>query len=293
MQIEQVPISVVVMTRNHENFIIDTIKSVYNQDYQGPIQLVIANDASTDSTHEVIQSFFKNNSVPPNFEIQYTNHAENKGMMKNFGWALSQATGKYTAFCEGDDYWTDPQKLSKQVAFLENHPDFTLVFSNTRILSDNQCIHADIDLYELEVSREFSPVEIFERWIIPFNTVMFRNPVDEKFFKRIYDNKSFIFGDIILFLSLAEKGRIFGMKDYTAVYRRHANNFTTDTSVLNNDEKKFHHLKAVIKEFGKPFETALIKTYLKNYAQRLSQRYHKEKKIIPFLKYRWWLKNYR
>ncbi|MCB4234492.1 glycosyltransferase [Kaistella anthropi] len=69
------------------------------------MEFIIANDNSPDATDEVVKKYFLENSVPGNFEIKYTKHETNKGMMPNFVWALEQATGEYIALCEGDDYW--------------------------------------------------------------------------------------------------------------------------------------------------------------------------------------------
>ena len=116
-------ISVVTITYGHEKYITDTLNGVLMQQYDGPVEFIIANDNSPDATDQVVKAYFEQHPVLENFEIKYTRHPVNKGMMPNFIWALEQATGKYIALCEGDDYWTNPLKLQKQVGFLEENPD--------------------------------------------------------------------------------------------------------------------------------------------------------------------------
>lgn len=128
-------VSIVMITYNHENFIIDAIKGVLIQKYNGSVELIIANDNSTDETDQKINDFFETNPAPENFIIKYTKHPKNKGAIPNFVWALQQATGTYVAICEGDDYWTDPLKLQKQVDFLENNQDYSLTFHKIKELT--------------------------------------------------------------------------------------------------------------------------------------------------------------
>lgn len=129
-------VSVVMITYGHENYINDALAGALMQEYNGFIELIIANDNSPDQSDKVINDFFIKNPVPKNFIIRYTKHATNKGAIPNFVWALQQTTGKYIAICEGDDYWTDPFKLQKQVDFLEKNQDFSIVFHKVKELTD-------------------------------------------------------------------------------------------------------------------------------------------------------------
>ena len=121
-------VSVVMITYGHDQFISQAIQGVLMQKCDFDIELIIANDCSPDNTDEVVKQIFK--SHPNSYLINYTKHSENKGMMANFIWALQEAEGKYIALCEGDDYWTDPFKLQKQVCFLEENSNYSAVFHN-------------------------------------------------------------------------------------------------------------------------------------------------------------------
>lgn len=264
MDTATIPVSVVIMTHQHEKFIVQAMEGILMQHYRGPVQLIIANDASPDSTHERIQTFLQQ-KIPPNFTVENTRHPQNLGMMANFAWALSQATGRYTAFCEGDDYWTDPLKLQKQVTFLEANPDYALVFSNTALNAGSAFSRADLDLHLVSEDREYSPVEVFEKWTIPFNTVLYRNSLGPRFYTLISGKTDFLFADIVLFLYLAEQGKLYGMKDFTAVYRRHLGNVTLSDE-CRDERNRLRHFRALIAAFGSRYATPAVKRVLARYA---------------------------
>jgi glycosyltransferase involved in cell wall biosynthesis len=125
-------VSVCVITYNQEKFIEETLNGVLFQKSDFKIELIISNDCSTDNTNNVINDVIK--KYQGEINIRYFNHETNIGMMKNFIFSLEQCNGKYIALCDGDDYWIDENKLQKQVDFLENNPEFSLV--HTEVYGD-------------------------------------------------------------------------------------------------------------------------------------------------------------
>ena len=119
-------VSVSMPTYGQENYILDAIKGVVSQQYDGEIEFIISNDNSPDQTDEIIENYLKNTDIPNNISIKYIKHENNIGAIPNFAWTLQQSSGKYIAICEGDDYWTDPLKLQKQVDFLEENEEYTM-----------------------------------------------------------------------------------------------------------------------------------------------------------------------
>jgi glycosyltransferase involved in cell wall biosynthesis len=119
-------VSVIMITYNQELYIKEAIQGVLVQKIAFDIELIVADDCSTDQTETVVWEII--NTHPQGKIIKYTRHAKNKGMMHNFMWALEQCSGNYIALCEGDDYWTDPYKLQKQVDFLEANLDYVLCY---------------------------------------------------------------------------------------------------------------------------------------------------------------------
>lgn len=123
--VDNILVSVITTTYNHENYIVDNIKGVSNQVTTFKYKHIIVDDCSTDNTGKKIRKFLaKHSKVKLN--VEYFRHEHNKGVFLNFLWSINRAKGKYIAFCEGDDYWTDPYKLQKQVSFLEGNSEYSL-----------------------------------------------------------------------------------------------------------------------------------------------------------------------
>ncbi|MEX1211392.1 MAG: glycosyltransferase [Balneolaceae bacterium] len=117
-------VSVCCITFNHEKFIRDAIESFLMQKTSFPFEIIIHDDASTDGTQEIIKEY---SEVDPRIiPILREDNIKSTGV-HIFPIASQIARGKYIALCEGDDYWIDPLKLEKQVAFLEENKNFTLV----------------------------------------------------------------------------------------------------------------------------------------------------------------------
>lgn len=122
-------VAVVLITYNHEAFIIQSIESVLAQRYDGRIHLVISDDCSTDRTQQLIAETVAR--APRNVIVCPVFRTENVGGFRNLSdaWVAATATGcSYIALLEGDDHWSDPSKLALQVGYLEEHPRATISF---------------------------------------------------------------------------------------------------------------------------------------------------------------------
>jgi glycosyltransferase involved in cell wall biosynthesis len=130
-------VSICCITYNHKQYIQKCIEGFLMQKTTFQFEVLIHDDASKDGTSEIIRQFelLYPNIVKPilQTENQYSKGVRNITSRYNF----SRSKGKYIAMCEGDDYWTDPYKLQKQVDFLEKNNEFGLV-------------HTDLDYYYTE-----------------------------------------------------------------------------------------------------------------------------------------------
>jgi glycosyltransferase involved in cell wall biosynthesis len=123
-------VSVVMVTYNQEAYIGQAIEGVLMQQTDFPVELVIGEDCSTDGTRAIIEQF--QTKYPDRIRAAFRD--TNLGGAENFRQAYDDATGEYIALCEGDDYWTDPLKLQKQVTFLDAHPEYSFSFHNVNVL---------------------------------------------------------------------------------------------------------------------------------------------------------------
>lgn len=146
----QPAISVIMITYEHEALIRQAVESVLMQECNFTVELIVADDCSPDNTPAVMQEIL--NTHPRASRIRYTRHSKNKGRIANSLWALEQGKGKYTAICEGDDFWIDPYKLQKQFDYLEANPGSAGCFHHAYIIktSDeelNNIYHPHVSQY--------------------------------------------------------------------------------------------------------------------------------------------------
>lgn len=123
---DKIMVSVGMITYNHERFVAHAIESIVNQKTNFKFELIIHDDASTDSTAEIIKKYaaeYPDIIVP----ILQSENQYSKGISIGETFVYPKVRGKYYAFCEGDDYWVDMDKLQKQVDYLENHPGIPAV----------------------------------------------------------------------------------------------------------------------------------------------------------------------
>ena len=127
-------VSVCLVTYNHEKFIKQAIESVFMQKTDFDYEVVIGEDYSTDNTRKILSQYQMR--YPHRIKAIFNN--KNVGPVENFIRTLSTCKGKYIAYLEGDDYWTDAYKLQKQVDFLDKHPDYSLCFHSVEAFHQDQ-----------------------------------------------------------------------------------------------------------------------------------------------------------
>ena len=197
-------VSIVIITYGHEAFIKQAIEGVLMQECDFEVELIIANDCSPDNTDFVVKEILDNH--PRAHWIKYTKHKANKGMMSNFIWALDQCQCKYIALCEGDDYWTDPLKLQKQVDFLEKNEEYGLIHTNfassiekTKSFKYKKTLNYKTGLFSEDIEDLFLSGKIIRTCTVLFR----RRHIDDlmKFYD-FYKNEKFVSGDYPMFYSV-------------------------------------------------------------------------------------------
>lgn len=131
-------ISVIVCTYNQEKTIARTLDSILMQQCHVPYEIVIGEDCSTDGTQAVCRQYAERF---PDIIRLFAN-SQNKGLQDNYFDCILAAHGKYIADCAGDDFWTDPQKLEKEVCIMEQHPQVSMVITNWQLFDEqSQQVH--------------------------------------------------------------------------------------------------------------------------------------------------------
>jgi glycosyltransferase involved in cell wall biosynthesis len=204
-------VSICCITYNHAPFICQCLDGFMMQKTDFPFEVLVHDDASTDGTVDIIREY---ESKYPDI-IKPIYQAENQYSKKigiSVTYQYPRAKGKYIALCEGDDYWTDPLKLQRQVDFLEANEDFSLVFSNRNVLQKTGIL--TVHIHE---NRVYTCNDILKGFIPPTQTMVFRNQTGILlFFQKI---GRFYSGDRMLAYICSIFGNIGMIPDITAVYR--------------------------------------------------------------------------
>lgn len=127
-------VSVCMVTYNHEKYVAEAIEGVLMQKCDFPMELIIGEDCSTDDTRAICMEY--QSRYPDKIRLITSDH--NVGMIKNFVRVIRKARGRYIAFCDGDDYWTESLKLQRQLDFLEQNQEYGLCYSNISIYNQTK-----------------------------------------------------------------------------------------------------------------------------------------------------------
>ena len=250
-------VSVIMITYGHEKYIEEAIRGVFLQKTNFPLELIISNDKSPDSTDEIVKNIIK--YAPENISVNYIHHPENIGMHHNFTSALRTAQGKYIAVCEGDDYWTDENKLKKQIDFLEKNEDFTLTFHNV-FIRNGETLSTDLDYEKRLSSKDVYTIDDLSKGnFIHTPSVVFRNMEIE--FPEWYFS-SFL-GDYPIWMWLSKKGKIKYFPEKMGVYRENVGVW----SGKSQEEREFKTmlvLRNLIPDFEMLPDVKKNLTYTKN-----------------------------
>lgn len=203
------------MTYNHESYIRQCLEGFVMQKTDFRFEAVVHDDASTDGTAVIIQEYAEKypDIIKPIYETE-NQYSKGNGSLKRIMEAHTH--GKYVAMCEGDDYWTDPLKLQKQVDFLESHPEHVMCshFWNEYIQQTgemNTCRRVE--------SKDYSLANLInEEWLFQPLTVVYRRSA---FDLSEYD-KYGASRDIVMFYELLKHGKGFCFPDIMGVYRLHS-----------------------------------------------------------------------
>ncbi len=218
-------VSVVSITYNHEAFIREALDGFVAQNTDFPVEMIVADDASTDRTPAIIQEYADRH--PHLFRPIL--RPKNIGVHANFVNTLSAARGEYVALCEGDDYWTDPRKLAKQVELLDEHPEIAVCFHPVRVIHDDGTPPAEFP--PTKWRRDLSLDALIARNFIQTNSVVYRR-------QQSYDDipPDIMPIDWYLHVRHAVNGGIAMLPETMAVYRRHPQGIWYD---CDRDHQKF------------------------------------------------------
>lgn len=229
-------VTVRTITYQHAPFIRQCIEGVLMQRTTFPVEYIIGEDCSTDGTREIVMEYAAR--YPD--RIRVITADRNVGVRANARRTNLALRGKYCALCEGDDYWTDPLKLQKQVDFLEANPDFSLTYHDARV-EDHQGKVVLASKIPPGMARDHSAEELlFNRTFILVLTMLYRN--DPTFLTDIpHESAMILNGDNFLTSRLGLSGKGKYMADIApAVYRQHGGGIWSPLSQAARDKAQLN-----------------------------------------------------
>lgn len=205
-------VSVIMVTYNQKDYIAEAIESVLAQKTNYYFEIIIGDDRSTDDTAKVCETYRSKHPELINLILQ----KKNKGLVSNFVDCVHAAKGKYIALCDGDDYWIDPQKLQKQIDFLENNPDCAFVHTHKRMLYNGEIIKQE----PKDIPQNIE--ELLLRNFINVPTAVFRREpalAFTSYFSAKATSRGWMMQDYPIWLFLALDYNFAYLEDETAMYR--------------------------------------------------------------------------
>lgn len=207
-------LSVCIITYNHGAFIEKAIEGVLMQKVNFGIEIIIADDFSTDGTRELLLEY---KGKYPSL-IKLILQQKNVGPARNWMDLITAPRTKYVAYFEGDDYWCDTCKLQKQVDFLEKSDDFAFCFHKVYELKDGkELVLSNLNSSDIEVI--YTIADLAKGNFIHTPSVVFRNSLFKEFPSWFIDSPV---GDYPLHMLNAKYGLIKYFPEPMAVYRRHS-----------------------------------------------------------------------
>jgi glycosyltransferase involved in cell wall biosynthesis len=271
-------VSISCITYNHEKYIRDAIEGFLMQKTTFPIEILIHDDASTDNTATIVREYEVKypQLIKPIYqtENQYSKKDGTIGRIQR-----GRARGKYYATCEGDDYWTDPLKLQKQVEFLENNSEYVACYHNAIInyVDKKNKNH----LYnKINESRNVSLEEIINNWSVPTASIVMR--------KKVIDNlpdwrNNIYSGDYTLILLCLNIGKLYFINEVMSVYNVSLKGSSASSQIKGNSTFVFNeHIKLLkyFNEYTNEVYNSIIKKRIKSLNNEIAYYELKEKGVV-------------
>ena len=211
-------INIVMLTFNQEKYIAKAIESVLMQIDAPNYNIIIGDDFSSDETSNICLNY--KNKYPE--KITYLRSPKNVGLIDNYIKCFSYCQNEYVAILEGDDYWTDPYKLSKQYSILKSNENIALVHTNYLLFNQTRNKLTPLPNKVIENTKALHGHvlnKLLERNFVCAPTVMFKKSVIENINFDEVKSLNFRTIDLLLWLECARIHDIYFQNEVTTVYR--------------------------------------------------------------------------
>lgn len=225
MQSEDVMVSIICPTFNHEKYIKSCLDGFLKQETDFSYEVIVHDDCSSDRTAEIISKYKKENERQIKAILQ-TENQYSKGINIVRDIMMPLAKGKYIAFCEGDDAWVDETKLARQVSFLEENPEYVACVHNTYFhRCDKRCRDFPMFIYNRDRDLEFEDIFKWNAFGYQYSSLLVK--------REFFTNPPFGYGEYPMAIYLALNGKIRFLNRNMSVYRFRSGKYATRANVFS------------------------------------------------------------
>ncbi len=267
-----VKVSVCMPIFQHEKYLRDALDGVLAQQTDFTFEIVAGDDGSTDRSPQILQEY----ALKHPEKIRAFAHPENLGPAypkefagrNNVLFLLKACKGQYVALCEGDDYWTDPLKLQKQVNFMDKNPEFSICHHNLAVIYEDLSPTHNFNPPEQKLNSTIEDL-LEDKWFIGTASTLYRNHFLSGDFAPWHHLAAS--GDWALVLQIAARGPIHFIPETMGVYRKHQgglSNVQTSANLyfLRNRKEMFENVNewlggkyaSIINKTVKKYEESIV-----------------------------------
>jgi glycosyltransferase involved in cell wall biosynthesis len=261
---DMIMVSICCLTYNQERFVAQAIESFLMQETNFKVEIIVGNDCSTDGTASVVEAFIQ--KYPG--RIRMVSTAKNMGPHYNMINVLKGCKGKYIALCEGDDYWTDPFKLQKQVDFLEKNTEYIICCHYTNVV-DEEGNTIYVNPKPVPFIYTYHDLLAGKQEETKTATVLYRNVSEvHQLFTRPWFLKCHAGDKIFKLFATHYTGRkIYVLPEVMSCYRNHAGGVWSMINANVRKEKMISDFNLIIKNFTYPGmqKKKLLLLYVRRY----------------------------
>lgn len=278
---DNILVSVVCTTYNQSKYIRQCLDSLLMQKTNFAYEIIVHDDASTDGTADIVREYERNNLniiAICEKENQFSKHVP---FFRKY--ILPMVRGKYIATCEGDDFWTDKEKLQIQADFLEENSDYVMCTHAAYYANENGMLNNKKTFSVFTKDKEITTEELIEKWCFATNSRMFRTniyPIEKPSFIGKCRN-----GDFVHAVYFSLQGKIYYMNRIMSAYRVNSKG-SLSRLYINNRKANIRQNELFVEMLEQLDEYT-------NYRFHGSVEKHKEKRLFEMYKTKGDLKNAR
>lgn len=216
----KVKVSIICLTYNHKNYIKKTLEGFLKQKVNFKYEILINDDASLDGTQDILKEYEQ--KYPEKIKVIYQKENQYSKGKSPAKFLYEIAQGDYLAFCEGDDYWIDANKLQRQIEFLDKNKDFIGTSHNVIVVDENDKIRKDYQkFYPLYKKHKLDKGELEVGELVGQTaTIVCRNFIPLFKEKNLFLGNYMANGDIKINAILTSLGKIYFFEEKMSCYRR-------------------------------------------------------------------------